>query len=238
MRNPLLFLLAAVPSAELLGALGLFRSLAALVDGGHHLPLVLWILGALVTALLHLDTSVVLLTPLAVELARARSMDEGTLAFGPVLLASLASSPLPASNLTNLIGAENWHFGAGQFANASRAADHRRGCRGSAADGPRAPHPLGRTADATPDARAWRIGIQIICALTIGFTLGDTLGAPFADGPVTNPPIFNGLFEWRTRLQVSDLPRCRPSQNSEREDWRLRHSFPIETANRYTVDRQ
>ena len=116
LRNPLLFLLAAVPLTELLGALGLFRSLAALVDGGHPLPLVLWDPGRARPALLNLDTSVVLLTPLAVELARARSMDEGTLAFGPVLLASLASSPLPVSNLTNLIGAENWHFGAAQFA--------------------------------------------------------------------------------------------------------------------------
>ena len=34
------------------------------------------------------------------------------------------------------------------------------------------------TADATPDRRALRIGLPIICVLTIGFTLGDTLGVP------------------------------------------------------------
>jgi arsenical pump membrane protein len=48
---------------------------------------------------------VVLLTPLYVRIARRSGRSPVVLAFQPVLLASLASSALPVSNLTNLIAA-------------------------------------------------------------------------------------------------------------------------------------
>jgi arsenical pump membrane protein len=97
--------LAAVPLAVLLDRLGFFRSLAQVMtqagrgDGG------LWILAALVTTVLNLDAAVVLLTPLYVRVARQTGRDPLTLASQPVLLACLASSALPVSNLTNLIAA-------------------------------------------------------------------------------------------------------------------------------------
>ena len=65
----------------------------------------LWVLAALVTTVLNLDAAVVLLTPLYVSIARRSGRDPLALAFQPVLLASLASSALPVSNLTNLIAA-------------------------------------------------------------------------------------------------------------------------------------
>ena len=43
-------------------------------------------------------------------------MSEESLPFGPVLLASLASSPLPVSNLTDLIGTQRWGLTSAQFA--------------------------------------------------------------------------------------------------------------------------
>ena len=62
-----------------------------------------WIIAAAVVALLNLDAAVVLLTPLYIRTARNTGLDPVMLAFQPVLLAMLASSALPISNLTNLI---------------------------------------------------------------------------------------------------------------------------------------
>ncbi|MGH9103204.1 MAG: SLC13 family permease [Acidimicrobiales bacterium] len=97
------FLLAAVPLSMLLDALGFFESLARVVSTGRRTGLGLWLVAAGVTAVLNLDASVVLLTPLYVRIARRSCLDVVALAFQPVLLASLASSALPVSNLTNLI---------------------------------------------------------------------------------------------------------------------------------------
>lgn len=103
LERPILFLLTAVPLAVLLDRLGFFGALAArLADGGHGAGR-MWILAAAVTTLLNLDAAVVLLTPLYIGIARASGRDPLALAFQPVLLACLASSALPVSNLTNLI---------------------------------------------------------------------------------------------------------------------------------------
>ena len=74
-----------------------------------------WILAAAVVALLNLDAAVVLLTPLYVRTARRPGLDPLMLAFQPVLLAMLASSVLPISNLTNLIVASHFSLTSTQF---------------------------------------------------------------------------------------------------------------------------
>lgn len=104
----LLFLLAGVPLAALLDRLGLFDAVAVEIERRwEHIPVVvLWILAAVTTAALNLDTTVVLLTPLYVRLARRSGTDPLALALVPLLLASFASSFLPVSNLTTLIAAE------------------------------------------------------------------------------------------------------------------------------------
>lgn len=106
MNPAILFLLAAVPLGVLLDRLGYFRAVADLVGGGRHLVRDLWIVAAIVTTVLNLDAAVVLLTPLYVRIARHRGLDPVALAFQPVLLALVASSALPVSNLTNLIVTE------------------------------------------------------------------------------------------------------------------------------------
>lgn len=63
----------------------------------------IWILSASVTALLNLDTTIVLLTPITVRLARRSCRDPLSVAVVPLLLSGLASSFLPVSNLTTLI---------------------------------------------------------------------------------------------------------------------------------------
>jgi arsenical pump membrane protein len=115
---PLAFLLTAVPLAVLLDDAGLFRALADLAqrhgrrDGvlGH-----LWLLAAGVTALLNLDAAVVLLTPLYVAFARSQDLDPFAVGVQPALLALLASSALPVSNLTNLIAAGRLGLTTGGF---------------------------------------------------------------------------------------------------------------------------
>ena len=81
----------------------------------RHLRLALWCLAGAVTVLFNLDAAVVLLTPLYVRIARRHGDDIIALAFIPALLASLASSVLPVSNLTNLVLADQLHLGVGDF---------------------------------------------------------------------------------------------------------------------------
>ena len=112
---PLAFLVLAVPLAVLLDELGFFATVAALVDAGPRLRLALWVLAGLVTVLFNLDAAVVLLTPLYVRIASRHGEDPVLLAFLPALLASLASSVLPVSNLTNLVVARRLDLGTTDF---------------------------------------------------------------------------------------------------------------------------
>ncbi|MHB1487311.1 MAG: SLC13 family permease [Acidimicrobiales bacterium] len=115
LAGPVAFLLAAVPLAVLLDRLGFFEALAHLFTGGARLEVGLWALAAGVTTVLNLDASVVLLTPLYIRIARREGSDPRALAAQPVILALLASSALPVSNLTNLIAAARTGAGPGQF---------------------------------------------------------------------------------------------------------------------------
>ena len=111
----LAFLLAAVPLAYLLGELGFFDAVARRVSHRFHGILPWWLLAAATTAVLNLDTTVVLLTPLYLQIARRRGQDPLVLAVIPMVLANLASSVLPVSNLTTLIAAQRFDVGAGEL---------------------------------------------------------------------------------------------------------------------------
>ena len=104
---PLAFVLVAVPLAASLDHVGVFGELAALAARSRHVVGSLWILAAFVVAMLNLDAAVVLLTPLYIRTALLVDIDPVALAFQPVLLASLASSVLVVSNLTNLLVASH-----------------------------------------------------------------------------------------------------------------------------------
>ena len=88
LRDPLLFLVMAVPLAATLDSIGVFEALAALVSGGRHLALGLWVLAALVTIVLNLDAAVVLLTALYIRYAIA-----GVARRGPGLPTGIARMP-------------------------------------------------------------------------------------------------------------------------------------------------
>lgn len=178
--EPLVFLLAAVPLALLLDRLGFFVAVAARIDRSRHIVLWMWLFAAAVTTVLNLDASVVLLTPLYVQIARRHGLDPIAAAFPPVLLASLASSALPVSNLTNLIVAEQFDLAASAFARrlgpASLAAvlvgyvAYRRAFRVVVSPGEWV----------VPEStrRAIAVGAPVVAFVVLGFTVGDAMGVP------------------------------------------------------------
>ncbi|GIG27478.1 SLC13 family permease [Cellulomonas marina] len=108
---PVLVLVAALSLlAELCAAAGLFDAAADLAArlGRGRRP-VLWglvvVLAVLATAVLSLDTTAVLLTPVVVALARRTGSDPLAFALLVLALANTASLTLPVANLTNLLAA-------------------------------------------------------------------------------------------------------------------------------------
>lgn len=179
LAEPLAFLLTAVPLAVLLDELGFFAAVASVVTGGRHLRLGLWVLAAAVTVLFNLDAAVVLLTPLYIRIAQRHGDAPVIVAFIPALMASLASSVLPVSNLTNLILADGLDLGVGDFlihaAPASVVATvvgwiaYRRLLPAVPTSIPR-PEPTDRDAIAR--------GLPVVVWLLAGFTAGDRIGVP------------------------------------------------------------
>jgi arsenical pump membrane protein len=94
--------------AELADRIGVFAVLAdrvAAVAGGSvwRLWALVAVLATLATAVLSLDTTAVLLTPVALALAADLGLDLALFAYTTVWLANTASLLLPVSNLTNLL---------------------------------------------------------------------------------------------------------------------------------------
>ena len=174
----LLFLCVGVPLAELLDRLGYFEAVAALVQGrGAEVRVgVLWTLACVTTAILNLDTTVVLLTPLSVRLARRSGTDPFTLALIPLFTAAFASSFLPVSNLTTLIVTERLdltvadvltHLAIPGFAACVVGwIVFRRG----------APRILASVTHDVVDRRVLTIGSCVVAGLLVGFVFGGLWG--------------------------------------------------------------
>ena len=177
----LAFLLLAVPLAALLDELGLFESVASVMQ--HRWPelpvLGLWALAAVTTIVLNLDTTVVLLGPLYLRLARRSGVDPLPLALVPLLLAAYASSVLPVSNLTPLIAAERLDLSTGEVVAHLGLPSLAAIVVGWLAY--RRHHPTrlpAPTVAGVADPRALRIGGAIVGALLVAFTVGGALGLP------------------------------------------------------------
>ena len=86
---------------------GLFESVGRLVarTPGNDAALftVTMLAVAVVTALLNLDTSVVFMTPVALNASRARKADDTAFLYGTILMSNAASVLLVGSNLTNML---------------------------------------------------------------------------------------------------------------------------------------
>jgi arsenical pump membrane protein len=115
LAGPLAFVVFAVPLATLLDQIGVFEELAGLAARTPRVVGTCWIIAAAVVALLNLDAAVVLLTPLYARTARNVGLDPVMLVYQPVLLAMLASTALPISNLTNLLAASHFSLTSSDF---------------------------------------------------------------------------------------------------------------------------
>jgi arsenical pump membrane protein len=86
---------------------GLFRLLGAWCarapGGGVGLFALTMLVVAAVTAVLNLDTSVVFMTPIAINAARTKGTDETAFLYGTIFMSNSASLLLVGSNLTNLL---------------------------------------------------------------------------------------------------------------------------------------
>lgn len=117
----LVFLAAAVVLAELAARAEVFEVLAsrvAIAARGHRGALFLLLVGlaAVTTAVLNLDTTAVLLTPVMLALADRIDVAPLPVAMITVWLANTASLLLPVSNLTNLLAADRLDLSALAFA--------------------------------------------------------------------------------------------------------------------------
>ena len=96
---------------------GLLRSAAALVTGRVRRPgallAVALVLGVALTTFANLDSTAVLFTPLALEIAAAAALPLAPFALAAVLAANFGSMLLPTSNLTNLVV---WRHSGDSFA--------------------------------------------------------------------------------------------------------------------------
>lgn len=192
--EPLVFVAVAVVLAEGLAAAGVFRAFAAAAPRGRR-DAVLWVLAAVTVVVLNLDAAVVLLTPLYVSIARESGEDPLALAAQPALVACLASSVLPVSNLTNLIAVHADRADLGLFLGSLAGPTvvavavgyvgwRWRFGRGRAAAHPPAPLPLVIARASEDDAgrrrdrSARRLGVVVTVALVVGFVPLAAVGVP------------------------------------------------------------
>jgi arsenical pump membrane protein len=174
----LAFLCVGVPLAALLERLGFFEAVAVVLERRRRgVPVgALWLLAATTTALLNLDTTVVLLTPLYVRLARRGGVPVLAVAAIPLLLASLASSILPVSNLTTLIAVERLDLGTGEVVAHLAPASVVACVVGWLAYRRRHPGVIPAGPPGEVDRRALVVGGAAVAVLLVGFTAGAAVG--------------------------------------------------------------
>ncbi|HET8523121.1 MAG TPA: SLC13 family permease, partial [Thermomicrobiales bacterium] len=117
----LLFLLGMMVLTALVEQAGVFERLAEwcarLARGsGRLLFVIVFLIGAVVTALLSLDVTVIMLTPIVYAIAVRRRLDALPFMFACTFVANTASLVLPISNLTNLLVYHQLNLDFVQFA--------------------------------------------------------------------------------------------------------------------------
>lgn len=120
-QDVLLFLLGMMVLTHLVEQAGVFERLAEgcarLSRGnGRLLFCSVFLLGAVITALLSLDVTVIVLTPIVYAVAVRRKLDPIPFLFACTFVANTASLVLPISNLTNLLVYHDLQMGFGDFA--------------------------------------------------------------------------------------------------------------------------
>lgn len=119
-QEALLFLLSLLLLSALLERSGFFEWAAVEAarrarSDGRRLYRNVFLLGALITAALSLDTTAVILTPVVLAFVSRLRLPARPYLFACAFVANAASLPLPVSNLTNLIFAGAFHLPFGGF---------------------------------------------------------------------------------------------------------------------------
>ncbi|MGA2851097.1 MAG: ArsB/NhaD family transporter [Terracidiphilus sp.] len=113
-KNTLLFLLSLLALSQLIGKSGFFDWAAircALFAKGdaHALYRNAFVAGAIITAILSLDTTAVMLTPVMLALVKRLKVPAAPYVLLCAFVANVGSLLLPISNLTNLLFADSFH---------------------------------------------------------------------------------------------------------------------------------
>ena len=179
-----LFLSGILVVATLCAAEGVFSALGALLArlARHRPPRMLaltFVAAAVTTAVLSLDATVVLLTPMVLAAATTTGTSHRPVAYACIRLANSASLLLPVSNLTNLLALPYLDVDFHEFAIlmapvwlvviAVEYAGHRLFFR----------HDLAATAaetDPGPPPRMPRFPLVVVAAMLVGFAVGSPLG--------------------------------------------------------------
>ena len=119
-QEALLFLLSLLLLSALLERSGFFEWAAVEAarrarGDGQRLYRNVFLLGALITAALSLDTTAVILTPVVLAFVSRLKLPARPYLFACAFVANAASLPLPVSNLTNLLFAGAFHLPFGGF---------------------------------------------------------------------------------------------------------------------------
>jgi len=120
-KNALLFLLSLLALSLLVGKSGFFdwaaiRCARVARGNAHFLYRNSFVLGAIITAILSLDTTAVMLTPVMLALVRRIKLPAAPYVVLCAFVANVGSLVLPISNLTNILFADAFHLTFATFA--------------------------------------------------------------------------------------------------------------------------
>lgn len=191
-KDALFFLVGLLLLAELMRVSGFFEWAAvhaarSAKGDGAALYRNVFLLGAAVTALLSLDTTAVMLTPVVLAFVGRLDLKAKPFLFACAFVANTGSLLLPVSNLTNLLFAAAFGWGFGAFtlrmalpqllAIAANYLVFRWLFRQSL---PRefSPEKLPEPGEVIPDARFFRASVAVFLAVVAGYFAGAALGIP------------------------------------------------------------
>ena len=120
-KNTLLFLLSLLALSQLIGKSGFFdwaaiRCARIAKGDAHALYRNAFVVGAIITAILSLDTTAVMLTPVMLALVKRLKVPAAPYVLLCAFVANVGSLLLPISNLTNLLFADAFHQTFAAFA--------------------------------------------------------------------------------------------------------------------------
>ncbi len=210
----LLFLLGLLILSDLLRASGFFEwaaILAARAAGGDGRTLYrnVFVLGALTTAFLSLDTTAVILTPIVLSFVGRLKLTPRPFLLACAFVANTGSLLLPVSNLTNLLFESAFHWSFGRFVLtmalpqvAALLANFWLFRRLLASDLPDKfdGDSLPEAAEVIPDVPYFRGSVLVLCLVLLGYFAGSLLHVPPYAVALAGCAVLMGWGMWRRQV--------------------------------------